>query len=228
MVKNHLKRIAAPKTWPISRKSNIFVMRPNAGKDMDLSLPIGFVLKEVLCVAETSKQAKSIIKTGNVLINGKKVTDLRQSVGLFETVTLVAENKSFRVGISEQGKMTLVAVSASDAAHKLEKIVGKRLVKGGKMQLNFLSGHVLSTTGKHSYAVGDSVVLDDKNAVKSHLSFKKGMTAQFIGGKHIGSFGTIQSIDEQKIVVTIDGKSVETLKKYAFVVGEDKAAVTIK
>lgn len=227
MVKNHLKRIAAPRTWPISRKSDIFVMRPNAGKQFQLSLPIGFVLKEVIKVAETTKQVKALLTSGQVLLNGKKATSHQQPIGLFEVITLVAESKSFRVGISENGKLALIAVPETEKTQMLEKVTSKIFVNGGKMQLGFLSGHIHASEGKESYSVGDTVVMDAKN-VKSHLSFKKGMLAQFIGGKHIGKFGTIESIEDQKIVVTMDGKPVETLKKYAFIVGDKSNAITIK
>ena len=31
MVKNHLKTIAAPKTWPVKRKEKTFILRPQSG-----------------------------------------------------------------------------------------------------------------------------------------------------------------------------------------------------
>ena len=42
----HLKRLAMPKIWPLSRKETVFVARPLPGRDLKNALPISIVLKQ--------------------------------------------------------------------------------------------------------------------------------------------------------------------------------------
>ena len=49
MVKNHLKTISVPKTWPVKRKEKVWITRPNSGSHtLQNSLSLNFVLKDLL------------------------------------------------------------------------------------------------------------------------------------------------------------------------------------
>ncbi len=72
MVKNHLSRLNAPKSWPIQRKGIKFIVRPSAGAhNMRECIPLNLVLKGLLKYSRTTKETKSVLNAGNVLINGK-------------------------------------------------------------------------------------------------------------------------------------------------------------
>ena len=54
-MKNHLKRIAAPKSWLINRKSSTFIVRPNPGAHaLDKGLPLGVIIRDNLKLAVNS------------------------------------------------------------------------------------------------------------------------------------------------------------------------------
>ena len=56
MVKSHLKRIAAPRTWDIDRKTTKFIARPKPGQHtLQLGMPLAVLLKEILKKMKTNK-----------------------------------------------------------------------------------------------------------------------------------------------------------------------------
>ena len=73
MVKNHLKTITAPKSWPINRKESVFVTRAKPGAHkMELSLPLGLCLRNILNKAQTRKEAKNILNNQELFVNNKR------------------------------------------------------------------------------------------------------------------------------------------------------------
>ncbi len=227
MPKNHMKRVAAPKTWPIQRKTTAFVMRSDAGKRMDLSMPLGLILREILGITENSRQTKAVLNAGSVIVDGKVRKELRFPVGLYEVVEITSDKKQFRVGFSPIGSLSLIPISAAEKSTRLQKVVSKLIVPGNKLQLGLLSGVVVRMDANpkniSSYTVGDSVQLDSKNGVEKHLPLQVGSVVQFIGGKHIGGVGVVESIVGEKITASVDGQSIETRLDCAVVVGEGKS-----
>ena len=56
MVKNHLSRLNAPKSWPIKRKGIKFITRPGAGAHcLDEGISLSLVIKELMKYAKTLK-----------------------------------------------------------------------------------------------------------------------------------------------------------------------------
>ena len=63
--------------------------------------------------------------------------------------------------------------------------------------------------------------------VREVLPLKPGMMVFFTQGKHGGDLGQVKEIKSREVLYTIDTKTVETAKKYAFIVGEKKALITL-
>ena len=72
MGKYHLKRLAAPKTWQISKKGIKFVTKPRSGPhSLGTAVPISVLLKEIMGHARTTGDAKKILKLNGIKIEGK-------------------------------------------------------------------------------------------------------------------------------------------------------------
>ena len=52
----HNKRLAAPKTWPVQRKSTKYIL---VSRNSDNSIPLLIVLRDLLKVVRKRKEAKS-------------------------------------------------------------------------------------------------------------------------------------------------------------------------
>ena len=80
---------------------------------------------------------------------------------------------------------------------------------------------------KEVYKVGDTIIIAD-GKIKRHARLEKGALIYLIGGKHIGEVGHVEDIIQNKIIYKDEkGDLVETLKKYAFVVGDSKPLVSL-
>ena len=217
MVKNHLKRYAAPTSWGILRKERKYIVRPSSGAHpMGMSMPLSVFLKKEKH-AETTKEVKRILHTQKILVDGYRRKDHSFGVGLMDVISL-ADATHYVIGLDNKGRLTSEAVDKKATSQKVCKIVGKQKVKGGKTQLSLHdSKNVLVENGEHS--VGDSIVLDlsDKKTIKSHHKLEKGAKILLTAGSHVGVSGTVDSIVDKKLIFNTGKEKFETLKAYAFV-----------
>jgi small subunit ribosomal protein S4e len=229
MVKNHLKTIAAPKMWPVHRKSRKFMLRPNPGPhSLKSSVSLNFLLIELVNIAKTKKESVSILYKKEVLVNGKRRKEIEFPVGLFDVISIPEIKKHYRIGITKKGRLFAFVIDAKESNAKAYKIRDKKIV-AKKTELNFSDGTNL-VVEKDSYKVGDTLYIDFlKNNIIEHMKLEKGNTIFLTGGRHIGSLGKVEDIIGSKIVYKIKSNDVhETLKEYAFVIGHDSPIFKIE
>lgn len=225
MVKRHLKRINAPKTWKIQRRGIKFTTKTNpGGMARGLTMPIANVLKYELKVATSIKEVKHLVNAGEVLVNGKKINDYRNPVCFTDVVSLPKASKHFRLIIGTDGILRLIPITKEESTLKVSKITGKTLVKG-KTQLNLLDGRNIFFDKQH-YKVKDSVLITlPEQVVKEHLTFEKGALVLLYQGKHIGKIGKVHDVKGNSIFVKTKSEDFETNTAYALVIGKDHALV---
>ena len=229
MVKLHLKRINAPRTWKIKRQTNTFIMRPaGSGHKLEHGMPLSVILKEFLGVAKTSKEVKDIVYNKEVLIDGVRRKDLAYHVGLFDVLEIPEIKKSYRIMFDTRGKLICHEIEAKEKDSKPLKIIAKTMLKKGKIQLNFNDGKN-KLVEKDNYKVGDSIVMSLKEQkMIHHYPLEKGAQVYFIGGKYVGQIGTVQSIDQEFVKFkTENNADAETVKRYAFVVGKEASCISM-
>ena len=190
----HIKKTKMPKTWPIPRKGRKkrFVAVPSHMTCK--GIPLLFLLRDVLDIARTRKEAKYMTHNGMVKVNNKIRRDERFPVQVFDIVSLEKENLNYRLEIVNR-KFSLVEVSGKEAETKIIKISGKKIVSGGKVQMNLDDGQNLLT--KEKFSVGDSVIMNTKTGkIVKVLPLKKGAKIEIITGKHAGEKGTLMGVEE--------------------------------
>lgn len=228
MTNNHLKKIAANRNWRIDRKDNKFITKPSAGShSQQLSYPLVVLLRDVLKLGNTKKEIRDVMLNKNLLIDQKKVKDDKLPVGVMDTVHIKENSEAYRITVSHKG-LEPVQIDEKEATKKISKIKDKTYVKG-KVQLNLFDGNNLFVD-KDNYNVNDSVVIElpSKKIVK-HLKFAKGATIMLTGGKHVGSVGVVENIEDNKLVFKSNkGDVFETLKKHAYVVGEKQPYIKVQ
>jgi len=192
----HIKKTKMPKTWPVPRKGRgkrfVAVPSHNAGKGISLL----FLLRDVLKIAKTRKEVRHMTLNGMVKINNRVRHDENFPVNVLDVLNLSAgkESKYYRLEIVNK-KFSLVDIDAKEADSKIVKIVGKKILSGGKVQMNLRDGQNFLT--KVKFSVGDSVVLDTKNdKVVKILGLKKGAKVEIIAGKHAGEKGELVGFEE--------------------------------
>lgn len=228
MGKKHLKRLSAPKAWHIKRKSHKFITSSASGPHSpEAGLSLGTLVREVLNHTQSNRESKKIMNAGEIKIDGKIRKNSRFPVGIFDTIEFAGINENFRVIITKKGKLDLIRIKKEECLVKPCKIIGKSMING-KLQLNLYDGNNI-LVDKGSYKVGDTLILSlPGKKIAKHLKLDKTAAIFLTGGKHIGEIGNVEDIAANKIVYkNSGGELVETSKKYAFVVGDNKPSITL-
>jgi len=213
----HLKRQKAPKNWPIERKGTAYVVRPNA--NISNGVPVLVAIRDMLKLAQNRKEVKKIIHSKNLLLNGSFARDEKNSVSLFDTLTIVPSNESYRLSLSEKGKFQIEKINSEEEGYKIAKIINKKVLKGKKTQLNLSDGRNFLSDVKCD--VNDSVLIDlKKKKIEKCLALKEKKDVLVFAGKHAGTKANINKIDkERKMAELIIGdKKINVLIKQLMVI----------
>jgi small subunit ribosomal protein S4e len=199
-------------------------------------MPLLVIIRDVLGYAESSREAKMLIKQGKVLVDGKQRKDERYPIGIMDVIELPDANQLFRV-LPVQGKrLKLHPIERHEAEFKLCRIIGKTIVKGGRTQLNFHDGRTLKLPLEEEYEYEVNEVLQLKipeQEIMSNIKFRQGVQAIITGGRSGGKYGVIIGFGSEPgkkktaIVRTIDKEDVRTLAQYIFAVGSDKSLISL-
>lgn len=228
---DHMKRLAAPKTWPINRKANVFSAKQIAGShSVENSIPAVMMLRDVLKVCDTSREATRIIADREFLIDGKAARSIKAPVGLMDVIAIPKMDMYFRVLISDKGKITAVKITKEEASWKLCRIENKTKVSGGKIQLNLHDGRNV-LIDKNQYKPGDVVKLEvPTQKIVEAYELAKGANILVCSGNHAGKSAVIDDYiivqnSSANVVKFTDGS--ETVKDNVFVIGSDKPAIKL-
>jgi len=238
-----LKRKPAPRFWPIHRKEAVWVVRPSSGPhSLEKCLPLSLVLREILEVAETRKEAKKIISQGKVYVDGKVRRKDTFPVGLMDVISMPDLNKFYRVLPSHKG-LFLNPISQEEASFKLFRVEGKKVVKTGVSQIALHDGSNIlvkvggSESAEVAYETFDTLKLGlPEKQVLDQLKTRKGNIAVITGGKNIGKRGKIVEIEKTEakkrrnaLVVIEDekGDRYQTILDFVFSIGGAKSLISL-
>ncbi len=240
----HLKREVAPSFWPVHKKEAVWSVKPMPGPHaIHRCIPLGIIVRDVLGLADTRREAKKIVSQGKIFVDGRPRRDDRFPVGLMDVVSIPEVKKSYRVVPSEKG-LTLHPIAEDEASFKICRIENKRTVKNGHIEVNLHDGRNFlirvedpSNPREDIYRTLDTLRISiPDQEVLEHFRVEKGMFASLVDGANIGKFGAISSITEErgqkrrKWLVTIEdreGRSYQTILDYVFVIGDETPRISL-
>ncbi len=227
---NHQKRLSAPNAWPVSRKTETFTIKADAGPHGEDGVPLTILLRDVLGYADSRKEVTYALEREAVHINGEPARDETRPVGMFDILAFPEREEYYRVFPGEGGRLALTPIDAEAAGSKLGKIVGKRQVNGGHTQINLHDGANIVVEDAADYAVGDSLVVDnDDGSVVAHFTYEEGALVTAVQGSHAGEIGRIETIDvtpgsgSNNVVFEAGDERLETVEEYVVVIDEQFA-----
>ena len=213
----HLKRQKVPKNWPIKRKGTAYIVRPNA--NLSKGIPILIALRDMLNLAQNRKEVKKAIHAKNLLLNGSPVSDEKNSISLFDILTIVPSNENYRLSLSEKGKFQIEKINAGEETHKVAKVINKKTLKGKKTQLNLSDGRNFLSDVKCN--VNDSVLIDlNKKKIEKCLPLKEKGDVLVFAGKHSGKKANINKIDSVRKMAELifEDKKINVLIKQLMII----------
>ncbi|HUU78979.1 MAG TPA: 30S ribosomal protein S4e [candidate division Zixibacteria bacterium] len=229
----HQKRIASPRNWTLPRKKHKFAFRVDPGPhSLDKSVPLGILMRDVLHLAETTREIKIILNKKLVKIDSRIITNPRYPVGLMDVIEIDELNKKYRILPHERHVMAPYEMKKGATLTKLCQIMNKTTIKGGITQLNLHDGRNILLPKEagieQKYNSKDSIEITlPAQKIVNHFPFKEGMYAIISDGRNVGKHGSIKEFQwrfgpraSTVTLVSTDGKEVQTTPEYIFVIGE--------
>lgn len=223
---NHYVRMRAEKSLGVvGRKKVKWLLAPSPGMHKKAeSISAGVLLRDVLGKVQNMHEAKRVLNSGNFLVDGKKVKDVKFSIGLMDMVTLPAEKKTYRMSLSGVN-LVPKEVSGEQAGRKYLKVTGKHTIAKGKLQIAFHDGRAY--LGDKAITTGDTCVFSVPGMkLAGNLKFAPGAKCLVTHGKHAGEIAELSKVierpgshDSEVLMAGASGQFI-TVAKYLFVVDE--------
>ncbi len=223
--KRHIKTLNAPKFFGVKSKESSYVAKPTPGRHtLQRSIAISVLLKKTEFVKTTAESSR-VIKDHKVKVNGSQISDPKFPVGLNDVIEITPLGKAFDVSINTHGQVSLQELKNPSESSRNCKVVGKYMAKGKQVMLRLHDGSIIKASD-NNVKVGDTLVFDKANALKSHIPMKAGSICLVIDGVHTGARGKIVQLVKGNMhayaLATIEqeqGTKFDTLVKNIIVVG---------
>ncbi len=230
----HVKRYAAPRVLKLSRKMFVWTMKPAPGPHpSEKAIPLRLIVRDYLSLARNAREADGVIYNGEILVDGKARRSPDFPVGFMDVLTIPSIDRCHRVLLDHRGHLVLTSIDSSEASIKLCKVIGKRFVKGKKIQLTLHDSRNL-IGDLSDFKPGDVVklTLPEQN-VADRFPLEVGAVAMVTGGRNVSRVGTISDIrlisGTQPNIVTLKAgdDAFEAPEHYVFVLGRDKPSINL-
>ena len=221
--KKKSKALSVPKSVHIHRKENVWSVKTKAGPHKkDAAVPLGIVLRDFIGIARNIKEATIMMDQGSVKVDGVIRKDHQFSIGLFDIISIEAQEKAYRVLIDKRGRL-FVKEMEKESNEKLCKVAKKKMVSKG-IQITTNDGRVfLGTDAK----VGDSLkVKVPSNKVESVIPMKNGAFVYITSGSHSGEKAQVLEIisgtpnRDRMVKLKTEDREFETIAENVFVIGD--------
>ena len=183
----HQKRLSAPKHYPINRKNESYVATIKGSRDADSAIPAGLFLRDVLEYAESKKEAKEIVRNGDLLRNEERIGDIQEGLGVLDLGEIPETDETFRV-VKNGDNLDFVPV---DDGEVVAKIVEKSQEEG-EFVYRLHNGENYRT--KDDFQTGSTLVF---NGGVEEVELEEDAEVIVIKGQHAGDTAVIQSIERR-------------------------------
>ncbi len=214
------KRLEVPGFWPIEKKTKKYTVSIQPGPHAkDRCLTLAVVLRDVLKYAETLSEARSLLLSGTVKVDGKKRKSPGFPVGLMDILTIGEE--TFMILPSKHG----LFLNPGSFESKLKKVVNKTKARNAKTLIHFHDGTMIQS--EESCKTGDVLAVSIADGkIKETMRLEKGASVLITKGSNTGRTGKLESIKivkspEPNIAeVAVGDKKISLPLDYVFAVGK--------
>jgi small subunit ribosomal protein S4e len=229
-----LKRTLAPPAWPIVRKDKAWVIKGSPGAhSQEESVPALLVLRDMLAIVHSAHEARLIVQSGKLRVNGYRVSSIGFPVGPLDVVEL--PDRHYRL-YPYRGSYTIREISADEATFRLLRIENKTVLAGGNVQLNLKGGfNLLLKDASQNYSTLDTLKVDlGGHEILERIPLVASSYVLVVKGKNSGLHGilseVVPSLKRRRSLVRVStqgGKTVETILDYVIAVGGKAPVITL-
>lgn len=232
------KRLSAPLVYHVPRKPRFgrFVTKTGPGPHpRDSSIDMVTLLRDLLKLVRTRREAMYAIKRGGILVDGVSRRDHKFPIGLMDVVEIPAEGVAYRM--VPKGKLLLhpVEIRGGEESLKLVLVRNKVTVRGGVTQLGGHDGRCFLVDDAKKYKTGDGLLIKvPSQEVVEHIPLEEGVAVLVIGGSRISSLGRVLELvpgafgAKPAVKLDIEGEEVVVPKHLVMPVGRDKPLITVR
>lgn len=221
----HSKRLALSPLVPIPRKGMKYVKHPSSGRHKHVSsMAVLLLLRDVLKIVKDAREAELLLSSSKILIDGRAVKEPSMPVGLMDIVSIPSLKVAYRLVIMG-GHFVPVSIPV-DTSSKLCKIIGKNIIRAGKIQLTLHDGRTYIVEKEEDrFSVGDTIKIKfPKQTLDGFMKLEKGTKCYVFSGKHAGKLGVLDSVLQRAgsapadVTLNVDGQKIITRKDYVLAV----------
>jgi small subunit ribosomal protein S4e len=206
--KKHMKRLAAPHHWMLSKMGGVYAPRPSTGPHkMRECVPLVVLLRNRLKYALTRREVIMIVMQRFIKIDGKVRTDSNYPAGYQDVLSIEKTNETYRLLYDSKGRFVLHRLSAEESNVKLlrvrAKAVGSKASIGKNPFVNGRTGsipYIVTHDGRTIRYPDPNINIHDtvkfnfvENKIVEVYKFEPGNLAHVIRGNNVGRVGTIVS-----------------------------------
>ena len=229
-----LKRQMAPLFWGINRKNKRFAITVKPGShSKNRSIPTALLLRDVLKVVTTLREAKSVIYNGKVNVDGIIRKSLHHSIGLMDVIELQGISDIYRLVPTHGHILQPIKIDSSEKSKKIVKVTSKTTTKGKKTQLGFHDGRTI--IADNNVNVGDSCLIQiPEQKILDVIKLEKDSLVIVTRGANTGQIGHINNINEatftlpKRINLTVDKKKFEMPSDLVIAIGKEKPVIQVR
>jgi len=229
-----LKRQMAPAFWQIARKEKRFALTVSLGTHpSSKSYPLGILLREILKIVNTMREAKQVIISGEVKVDGVIRRDIHFPVGLMDVIEVSALDNVYRMVPKSGLIVTPMEIPKQEKTLKLCKVTRKVTISGKRLQYGFHDGRTLVDDLKVN--VNDTCLLTfPEEKVTNTVKLEKGSTALVISGDNAGSIGKVDDIRQgtfilpKRVLLAFKERTIELPVDMVMAIGMDKPLIKVE
>ena len=229
-----LKRQMAPLFWGINRKNKRFAITVKPGShSKNSSIPTALLLRDVLKVVTTLREAKSVIYNGKVNVDGVIRKSLHHSIGLMDVIELQGISDIYRLVPTHGHILQPIKIDSSEKSKKIVKVTSKTTTKGKKIQLGFHDGRTI--IADNNVNVGDSCLIQiPEQKILDVIKLEKDSLVIVTKGANTGQIGHLNNINEatftlpKRINLTVDKKKFEMPSDLVIAIGKEKPVIQVR
>ena len=229
-----LKRQMAPLFWGINRKNKRFAITVKPGShSKNRSIPTAILLRDVLKMVTTLREAKSVIYNGKINVDGITRKSLHHSIGLMDVIELQGISDIYRLVPTHGHILQPIKIDSSEKSKKIVKVTSKTTTKGKKIQLGFHDGRTI--IADNNVNVGDSCLIQiPEQKILDVIKLEKDSLVIVTRGANTGQIGHINNINEatftlpKRINLTVDKKKFEMPSDLVIAIGKEKPVIQVR